>query len=81
MINVPHRFDQNEKSCTNEEVKGYNRKPIIKKSDNALLTYVVCGRHVFTKHGVHINVEGKEIMISILIDVLPMVLMDTKRVI
>lgn len=74
MINVPHRFDQNEKSCTDEEVKGYNRKPIIKKSDNALLIYVVCDRHLFTKHGEHTNVEEKEIMISKLIYVLPTIL-------
>jgi hypothetical protein len=74
VINVPHRFDQNKKSCTDEEVKGYNRKRITKKSDNALLIYVVCDRQLFTKHGVHTNVEGKEIMISKLIDVLPMIL-------
>jgi hypothetical protein len=74
VINVPHRFDQNEKSCTDEEVKGYNRKPIIKKSDNALLIYVVCDRHLFTKHGEHTNVEEKEIMISKLIYVLPTIL-------
>ena len=62
MINVPHRFDQNEKSCTTEEVRGYNRKlnKIIKKSDNALLIYVVCDRHLLTKHGLHMNVEGND---------------------
>jgi hypothetical protein len=31
-------------------------------------------RHLFTNHGLHINVEGKEIMINKLIDVLPMIL-------
>lgn len=43
MINVPHRFDQTEKSCILVEVKGYNTKmsEIIKKFDNALLINVV----------------------------------------
>jgi hypothetical protein len=35
---------------------------------------VVCDRHHFNNHGLHTNIEGKEIMINKLIDVLPTIL-------
>jgi hypothetical protein len=43
VINVTHRFDLNEKSCINEEVKRCNRKlsKIINTFENALLINVV----------------------------------------
>jgi hypothetical protein len=76
VINVPCRFDRNEKSYINEEVKGYKRKlnQITKKFDNALLINMASERHLFTKHGLHLNVKGKEIMVSKLIEVLPKIL-------
>jgi hypothetical protein len=63
MINVPHRFDVDGKSCINEEVRRYNRKlsKIINKFENALLINVVSDRHLFTNHGLHMNVKGTEI--------------------
>jgi len=76
LITVPHRFDRNEKSCIHVEVKGYDRKmsEIIKKFDNALLINVISFTHLFTKHDMHINVKGKGIIISKLIEVLPKIL-------
>ena len=60
-INVPHRSDWNEKSYINEKVKGYNRKPsqITKKFENALLI-MASDSHLFTKHGLHMNVKGRD---------------------
>jgi hypothetical protein len=71
-----HRSDWNEKSCIHVEFKGYNRKmsEIIKKFDNALLINVVSDTHLFTKHDMHINVKGKGIIISQLVEVLPKIL-------
>jgi len=48
VINVPQRFDRNEKSCIHVKVKGYDRKmsEIIKKFDNVLLMrYLI---HIFS---------------------------------
>jgi lysophospholipase L1-like esterase len=73
VISVPHRFDIGGKSCINEEGRRYNRKlsKIINKFENALLINAVSDRHLFTNHGLHINVKGKEIMSSRLMGVLP----------
>ena len=36
--------------------------------------YLVCDRHLITKPGLHMNVEGKEVMIRKLLDLLPTIL-------
>ena len=35
---------------------------------------MVCDRQLLTKHGLHMNVEGKEVMISKLLDILPAII-------
>jgi hypothetical protein len=64
LLTVPHRYDLESWSCVNEEIRAYNRK---------LEKYVKCFKHVillnhdlnrtlFTRHGLHFNKTGKNVL-------------------
>jgi hypothetical protein len=74
VISVPHRFHLKENSV-NAEIKRYNRKlsKVVNKFDNVLLINVTSGRFSFTKHGFHMNVIGKELMVRKLTQTLPLI--------
>ena len=54
----------------NEEIRNYNRKlnKVIKGFKNVQLINVLSERNVFTKHGMHKNTKGKELMVGNLIE-------------
>jgi hypothetical protein len=75
VISVLHRFDLKENSVINAEIKRYNRKlsKVVNKFDNVLLVNVTSDRSSFTKHGLHMNVTGKELMVRKLIETLTLI--------
>ena len=72
VITVPHRFDLDYNSCVNTEVKMYNRRLInvTKYLNKVTLVNAVTERRYYTRHGLHLNVRGKEIMAKKLITVI-----------
>jgi lysophospholipase L1-like esterase len=62
MLNVPHRNDLAPNSCVNYEVKGFERKPGRQRKvhKNLSVTTVNLDRDLYTWHGFHLNVKGKE---------------------
>jgi len=61
MINSPHRQDLLPDSCVNLEVTKFNRKlsKIMKLHPKAQVLEVELDRSHFTRHGLHLNSEGK----------------------
>ena len=61
MINSPHRQDLLPNSCVNQEVTTFNRKlsKIMKLHPKAQVLEVELDRNHFTRHGLHLNSEGK----------------------
>jgi len=64
VISAPHRFDLRANSCVNKEVSVYNNKSrkLLKPCDNARILEVDSQRESFTRHGLHMNKNGKERM-------------------
>jgi hypothetical protein len=62
VVNVPKRFDLAAHSCFNYEVNTFNRKlgKHMKSFQHASTVEVTSNRELFTKHGLHLNREGKE---------------------
>jgi lysophospholipase L1-like esterase len=62
IINAPHRFDLEESSCVNKEVKVFNRKlnKIVKRYNHIKLIDMSDKRGHYTQHGLHMNKTGKE---------------------
>lgn len=54
----------------NWEIRHYNRKlnKVIKGFKNVQFINVLSDRNLFTKHGEHMNVKGKELMVGKLIE-------------
>ena len=54
----------------NEKIRNYNRKlkKVIKGFKNFRLINVLSDRNLFTKHGIHMNAEGKELVVGKLIE-------------
>ena len=63
VISAPHRFDLRANSCVNKEVSVYNNKlrKLLKPCDNARILGD-SRRESFTRHGLHMNKNGKERM-------------------
>jgi hypothetical protein len=63
-MNAPHRYDLMSYSCVNNEVEKFNRKLCkrLERFGKVELIDVVSERNLFTKHGQHLNSEGKESM-------------------
>jgi hypothetical protein len=57
-----HRFDLNELSCINKEIQVYNRKlkKMMKVMQHADIVETTVTRSDFTKHGLHLNMNGNE---------------------
>ena len=64
MTNATHRHDLREWSCVNNEVKSFNNK-LKNKLGNICNSKLVCidsSRRYFTRHGLHMNGLGKEVL-------------------
>ena len=61
IMNAPHRFDLEEASCVNKEIKSFNRKltQIMKRYTNTEVIEMGTEREHHTKHGLHMNKKGK----------------------
>jgi hypothetical protein len=62
LMNVPYRHDLDVNSRVNTDVRMFNRKlqKQMKSSENTVLLDVDQNRDLFTKHGLHMNTNGKE---------------------
>jgi hypothetical protein len=61
---VPHRYDLYANSCVNKEVEVFNRKlgKLVKAFEYTALIKLDLNRELFTKHGLHMNGKGKELV-------------------
>jgi len=61
---VPVRYDSGARSHINEQIENYNKKlfKATKSFKHVKLVKVTTDREHFTKHGLHLNNKGKEIM-------------------
>ena len=64
VISAPHRHDLIESSCVNKEVKSFNikLKEKMNRFKNVTMIDVNLERNGFTRHGLHMNNRGKEIL-------------------
>jgi hypothetical protein len=64
VVNAPYRHDLPATSCANNEVTIYNRKLYtrMKASEYVKIIDSEVHREYFTKHGMHMNTMGKELM-------------------
>ena len=64
VMSVPYRHDLAPNSCVNHEVKFYNRKlrKHLKVHDNVCVVEVDNKRELYTRHGLHMNLKGKELI-------------------
>jgi hypothetical protein len=62
VMSVPYRHDLAPNSCVNHEVKVYNRelKKHLMVRGNTCVLEVDTERDLFTRHGLHMNIKGKE---------------------
>jgi hypothetical protein len=81
LINAPYRFDLDNSSCVNEVVTASNRKlsKIAKRSGNTSVVKVESQRHLFTRHGLHMNIKGKKVMVKRLVAVIPEITGNHKK--
>src|SRR5215510_451051 len=61
LINSPHRHDLLPKSCVNLEVVKFNRQlvKLMKPHAKVKVVELKLDRNHFTRHGLHLNSEGK----------------------
>jgi hypothetical protein len=64
LVSAPTRFDLSSASCVNREVIAFNRKLYkrMKQFEHVKIIDSELQRKYFTKHGMHMNTAGKEIM-------------------
>jgi hypothetical protein len=64
LVGAPTRFDLSSTSCVNREVIAFNRKlhKRMKQFEHVKIIDSELQRKYFTKHGMHMNTAGKEIM-------------------
>jgi RNase H-fold protein (predicted Holliday junction resolvase) len=64
VMSAPYRHDLDSYSCVNKEVTVYNKKlkKYIKIFDNTQIVEVDPQREIYTRHGLHMNQNGKEQM-------------------
>jgi len=64
VVSAPYRHDLDPNSCVNKEVTVYNRKlkKHLKVFDNTKIVEVDPQRELYTRHGLHLNQNGKEQM-------------------
>jgi len=82
VMSVPHRHDLEANSCVNQEVNVYNKKlkQLLKSFDNACIIDVDTDRDIFTKHGLHLNLKGKERMANTIVKAIKTTLNKGKSV-
>ena len=68
VVDTPHRFDLSPSSCVNEEVITFNRKlhKMLKHCYHTRQLNLNMQREHFTKHGLHMNGNGKERLTDLL---------------
>ena len=81
VMSAPHRHDLQSKSCVNDAVKEFNRKlkKHLKQADNTRVIEVDPDRHLFTRHGLHMNLKGKEQMAKKIARTIKNMLTEGKR--
>ena len=64
LMDVPHKYDLEQNSCVNKEVKKYNRKiwKHMKVFENTEAIKVDLDRRGFIRHGQHTNAKRKELI-------------------
>jgi len=64
LISSPHRYDLMSNSCVNIDVEKFNRKlrKRLERFRKVEMIEVISERNLYTKHGQHLNSEGKESM-------------------
>jgi len=64
LVSALHRYDIMSNSCVSVEVVKFNRKlrKSLEEFRKVEMIEVVSGRNLYTKHGQHLNSEGKESM-------------------
>jgi hypothetical protein len=64
LMSAPHRYDLIRNSCVNNEVEVFNSKlhKRLQRFGKVEMRHVVSERNFYTKHGRHLNSEGKESM-------------------
>jgi len=66
LINSPHRHDLAPDSCVNQEVIKFNRQlnKIMKLQSKVKVLELSLDRNRFTKHGLHLNSNGKKLVLQ-----------------
>jgi hypothetical protein len=61
---VPHRYDLHSNSCVNKGIEVLNRRlgKLVKAFEDTTLIKLDLNRELFTKHGLHMNDKGKELV-------------------
>jgi hypothetical protein len=64
ILDIPHIYDLIETFCVNHEIQVFNRKlrKVTKLYKHVKVLVVSSNRKVFTRHGLHLNGEGKMLM-------------------
>jgi hypothetical protein len=64
VMSAPHRHDLMSNSCVNKEIEKFNRKlhSRLERLRRVEMIDVVNDRNLYTRHGQHLNTEGKETM-------------------
>jgi len=70
VMTAPHRHDLHGSSCVNKEIVTYNRKlhKVVKTVGNVKIIQATLNRNDFTRHGMHLNILGKEKMAKLIGD-------------
>ena len=65
-LSVPHRYDLSNESCVNREVWKFNNRLRIGLNcfNNITMIEAPDERELYTRHGLHLNLKGKETMAS-----------------
>lgn len=69
LVNVPHRHDLSPESCVNKEVEKANniyREVCRGKKNVSLINAAGCERELHTRHGLHLNGKGKEVLADVI---------------
>jgi hypothetical protein len=81
VMSVSHRHDLAYRSCVNKEVENFNRKLLkfIKPLGHVKVIKVESNREYFTRHGLHLNNEGKEQVIRKVANVIILCFKNIKK--
>jgi hypothetical protein len=82
MMSVPYRHDLAPNSCVNHDVKVYNRKlkKHLKVLHNTCVLEMDTDRDLYARHGLHMNLKGKERIACKIIKTIKVILTEKKTV-